>query len=144
MCLYFLYLGGRHRLRPSVPEEQTVSDLFAVIRESELSNISRDDQFGKKLADACDSYIRTDEPQQIYTSTSIDEPAHGISGRRFRARPSVSVSIVGRDHASENQIYVIHEGGVDRVTRSSGLPRAIEALASILRAHGYDVIRRGK
>ncbi|WP_376742345.1 hypothetical protein [Ensifer canadensis] len=101
--------------------------LIVVVRESATYTISRDCDFGAKLAHAVESFDRTRVPQTVSVG------AFGSTAK-----------VVGGDFPGATQVYVVQENDAERVTSDRGSQAALDAMVNVLRGHGYQCIRSSR
>lgn len=101
--------------------------LVVVVRESATYTISRDRDFGAKLAHAAASFDQTRKAQTVSVGP------YGSTAK-----------IVGGDFHGSTQVYVVQENDAERVTADRGTQTALDAMVNVLRGHGYQCFRSSR
>jgi hypothetical protein len=97
-----------------------------VMRRDETFSIERDPNFGRRIAEAIESYMATRQRQHV----------------QIRKGSGIAAWVIGADAAETPQVYVLQEGTGERVTATEGSNAAIDAMVNVLRSRGYTCIKR--
>lgn len=96
------------------------------IRRDEIFSIQSDPAFGRRIAEAIESFMTTRHKQHV----------------QIRQGSGIAAWVVGADAAEAQQVYVLQEGTGERVTATEGSKAAVDAMVNVLRARGYTCVKR--